>query len=101
VNDRHFGRELGEERRLFYRRVPAADYDQLSVLEKEYVAGRARRHPMAHELHFRLDSQKLGGRAGRDNQSLAGVAFLSDHYLERPLFQIHKMVSSPLLACYR
>ena len=54
----HRARELGEEVRLFHRRVAAADDQYRLALEEEAVAGRAGRHAVAHQPRLGFDAEQ-------------------------------------------
>src|SRR5262249_3241902 len=63
-----------QERRLFHRRIAAADDDNPFAFEEEAIAGGASRHTQAPEpvrgRRFAGDAQPLGRRPGSDDQGL-------------------------------
>ena len=89
VDEIHFGRELGQVRRLFHRRVAAADDADHLVPVEEPVAGGAGGNALPHQPRLRLESEVAGGRAGGDDHRLGEhlVAFV-DGQPEGPLRKI-------------
>ena len=61
------------------------------ALVEEAVAGGAGRDALAAELLFRRNAQILGGRAGGDDQRIAGVAAVVARERERALREIHRV----------
>src|SRR5437867_7251944 len=72
MNDRHAGRKLCEECRLFHRSVAAAYDNQRFVLEEEPVTGRASRNAVAAQSfgrrRFARNTEPLRRSASRNNQ---------------------------------
>src|SRR5207302_476771 len=89
MNDRDFAGEFREERRLFHRRIAAADNDDLFVLEEEPVACRAIRDAETLQRFLRWQSELHRRRAGSDDERVALVLALIGGDHERMLAQIH------------
>ncbi len=73
VNQRHLGRELGEEERLLGRRVAAADDRHLLAPEEEAIASGARRNAKALVAVLAREAEPARHGAGTDDEGIAGV----------------------------
>ena len=60
-------------------------------LVEEAVAGRARRHALAHERLFRGQAEVARRRAGRDDQRVAGVFAAVADEADRPLVEVRRV----------
>src|SRR5947209_15826465 len=70
MDERHLGREAGEEEGFFHGRIAAAnDYDFLAR-EEEAIAGSARGNAMANQLLLMGEAQPASGGTAGDDQRL-------------------------------
>ena len=73
VDHRHLRREIGQEQRLFHRRIPAPDHHDLFPAIEEPVAGRTGRHAEPLELLLTWQPQPLGLRPRRQDHCIRRV----------------------------
>ena len=70
VDDRDLRGELGQERGLLHRGVPAADDHDLLALEEEAVAGGAGGDALAHQARLGLEAEELRRGARGDDDGV-------------------------------
>ncbi len=80
--------DVGQVQGLFHGGVATADHDHVLIAVEEAVTGGAGGHTAALEGLFGRDAQVLGGRAGGDDQRIAGVLVAVADQLERALRQV-------------
>src|SRR5207237_2380926 len=73
VNQRDFGREIGEEESLFDGGISSADHHDLFALEEESIARSAGGNTKAFESFFVRQAQPFGLSARRDDQRIGGI----------------------------
>src|SRR5262245_43045206 len=66
MDEGDLGCKLGQERRLFHRRVAAALDGDFLPAEEEAIASGARGDAVPHELNFGFEADQFGGGAGGD-----------------------------------
>ena len=84
-------RDVRQVQRFLDRGVAAADDDDVLALVEESVAGRARRHALAHERFFRRQAEVARRRAGRDDQRVAGVVAVVAEEAERLRVELRRV----------
>ena len=73
VDQGYLAGKIGQEQRLFYGRVAAADHDNFHAAIKEAVTGGTGGYAKALEFFLTGQAQPFGPRAGGQNNSIGGV----------------------------
>lgn len=83
----NFGGDVGQIQRFFHGGIATADYRNFLIAIEETVTGGAGGNAFAFEGVFRRHAQVTGGRAGGDDQRIAGVFTTVAKQAERTVLQ--------------